>query len=129
MGKIFDALEKYKKERKANGRPGRLKPGDYEALLQYDWATGKLDLKHPLVNQDPGTIDRLLTYRLIEADGSLTPAGKAKYAELNGPEPKSAVSEPIPEPAADWQEIQTAVDDTDSQVPIQQPVPGKIEAL
>ena len=37
LGKIFNALEKYKKERKAIGRPGRLKPVDYEALLQYDF--------------------------------------------------------------------------------------------
>ena len=124
MGKIFNALEKYKKERGATERPGKLKPADYEALLQYDWATGKLDLKHPLVIQDPGTVQRLMTYRLIEADGSLTPAGKAKYAELNGPEPKSAVRgdipeqkeeirRPKPEPVAERQEIETAVDDTD----------------
>ena len=127
MGKIFNALEKYKKERKATARPGRLKQGDYEALLQYDWATGKLDLKHPLVNQDPGTIDRLLTYRLIEADGSLTPAGKAKYAELNGPKPKSAASESTPEPAPAWQEIQTAVDQTDLQVPLRPVVREKLK--
>jgi exopolysaccharide/PEP-CTERM locus tyrosine autokinase len=127
VGKIFNALEKYKKERKASGRPGRLKQGDYEALLQYDWATGKLDLKHPLVNQDPGTIDRLLTYRLIEADGSLTPAGKAKYAELNGPESQSTLSEPTPEPAPAWQEIQTAVDQTDLQVPLRPVVREKLK--
>ena len=81
MGKIFNALEKYKKERRVATRPQKLKPADYEALLQYDWATGKLDLKHPLVIHDPGTFQRLLTFRLIEADGSLTPAGKAQYAE------------------------------------------------
>ena len=94
MGKIFNALEKYNKERRVTTRHQKLKPGDYKALLQYDRATGKLDLKHSLVIQDPGTIDRLVTYRLIEADGSLTPAGKAKYAELNGPEPKIAVNQP-----------------------------------
>ena len=65
MGKIFNALEKYKKERGTTTRPGKLKPADYEALLQYDWATGKLDLKHPLVIQDPGTVERLKTYRLM----------------------------------------------------------------
>ena len=59
MGKIFNALEKYKKERRATTRTEKLKPGDYEALLQYDWATGKLDLKHPLVIQDPGTVRSL----------------------------------------------------------------------
>ena len=129
MGKIFNALEKYKKERRATTRPQKLKTSDYEALLQYDVATGKLDLKHPLVIQDPGTVDRLMTYRLIEADGSLTPAGKAKYAELNGPEPKSSVSEPVPEPAreirrpqpepiTEWQEVETAVSETDIKIPL-----------
>jgi protein-tyrosine kinase len=127
VGKIFNALEKYKKERRATTRPQKLKPSDYEALLQYDWAAGKLDLKHPLVIQDPGTVDRLMTYRLIEADGSLTPAGKAKYAELNGPEPKSSVSEPVPEPVkeirrpqpepiSEWQEVETAVSETDIKI-------------
>jgi exopolysaccharide/PEP-CTERM locus tyrosine autokinase len=91
VGKIFNALEKYKKERELVTRPEKLKPADYNALQHYDRATGKLDLKHPLVMQDPGSVDRLMTYRLIEADGSLTPAGKAKYAELNGPGPKKEV--------------------------------------
>jgi len=127
VGKIFNALEKYKKERRATTRPQKLKPADYKTLLQYDRATGKLDLKHPLVTQDPGTVDRLMTYRLIEADGSLTPAGKAKYAELNGPEPKSSVSEPVPEPVkeirrprpepiTEWQEVETAVSETDIKI-------------
>jgi len=129
VGKIFNALQKYKKERRATTRPQKLKPSDYEALLQYDGATGKLDLKHPLVTQDPGTVDRLMTYRLIEADGSLTPAGKAKYAELNGPEPKSSVREPVPEPAkenrrpqpesvSEWQEVETPVSETDIKIPL-----------
>ena len=99
MGKIFNALEKYKKERGPTRRPQKLKPVDYDALLRYDSSTGKLDLKHPLVIQDPETVQRLMTYRLIEADGSLTPAGRAKYAELNGSEPKTAVSQAVPEPA------------------------------
>ncbi len=58
VGKIFNALEKYKKERRAATRPEKLKPADYEALLHCDRATGKLDLKHPLVNQDTG-IDKI----------------------------------------------------------------------
>jgi len=127
VGKIFNALEKYKKERQVTTRPQKLKPSDYEALLQYDLATGKLDLKHPLVIQDPGTVDRLMVYRLIEADGSLTPAGQAKYAELNGPEPKSSVSEPVPEPASEIRrprpepiterrEVETAVSETDKKI-------------
>jgi protein-tyrosine kinase len=138
VGKIFNALEKYKKERKATTRTEKLKPADYEALLQYDWATGKLDLKHPLVIHDPGTVQRLMTYRLIESDGSLTPAGKAKYAELNGPEPKSAVGKPVPEPeketrrpqpepVPEWQEIETAADDTGFKVPLKPVVLEKLK--
>ena len=30
MGKIFNALEKYKKERKTTARPGKLKPADFD---------------------------------------------------------------------------------------------------
>jgi len=127
VGKIFNALEKYKKERKTTTRPGKLKPGDYEALLQYDRAAGKLDLKHPLGIHDPGTVKRLLTFRLIEADGSLTPAGKGKYAELNGPEPKAAVGKPVPVPVSEWQEIETAVDDTDLEEPIRPVVREKLK--
>jgi len=75
---------------------------------------------------------------LIEADGSLTPAGKAKYAELNGPEPKSAVSDPMPEPekeirrpkpkpVQEWQEIETAFDDTDLKVPLRPGIKEKLK--
>ena len=124
MGKIFNALEKYKKEKRATRHTEKLKPGDYEALLQYDRAAGRLDLKHPLVIHDPGTVKRLLTFRLIEADGSLTPAGKAKYAELNAPEPKTAVSQPAP--AKEWKEIETAVSETDLQVPLKPVVREKL---
>ena len=124
MGKIFKALEKYKKERGATRHTEKLKPGDYEALLQYDRDTGGLDLKHPLVIQDPGTVKRLITFRLIEADGSLTPAGKAKYAELNAPEPKTAVSQPAP--VKEWKEIETAVSETDLQVPLKPVVREKL---
>ena len=138
MGKIFNALEKYKKERKANTQPQKLKPCDYEALLQYDWATGKLDLEHPLVIQDQGTVQRLITFRLIESDGSLTPAGKAKYAELNGPDPKTAVSQPVsapaemtrrpqPAPVTEWQEIETAVDEADLKVALRPVVREKLK--
>ena len=99
MGKIFNALEKYKKEKRATRHTEKLKPGDYQALLQYDSVSGKMDFKHPRVDQNPGTVERLMTYRLIEADGSLTPAGKAKYAELKGSEAKTADSAPVSEPA------------------------------
>ena len=70
----------------------------------------------------------------------MTPAGKAKYAELNGPGPKSAVSKPIPkpkkkirrpkaEPVAEWQEIETAVDETDLKVPLRPVVREKLKPV
>ena len=125
MGKIFNALEKYKKERSVIPGTEKLKQSDYEALFQYDRVTGKLDLNNPLVNRDPGTVKRLQTYRLIEADGSLTPAGKVKYAELFSPEPKTSVSEPDsvpekeftsppPEPVNELKEIKAS--ETEKQV-------------
>jgi len=127
LGKIFKALEKYKKERGATRQTEKLKPGDYEALLQYDRDTGKLDLKHPLVIQDPGTVKRLLTFRLIQADGSLTPAGKAKYAELRGPEPKTAVRQPVSVPEKKTHSTQPPpVSETDLQVPLKPVVREKL---
>lgn len=130
MGKIFHALEKYKKERRATPGTEKLKQSDYDALFQYDRVTGKLDLNNPLVNRDSGTVKRLQTYRLIEADGSLTPAGKVKYAELFSPEPKTSVSEPDsvpekeftipqPEPVNELKEIKAFK--TEKSIP-----PGKI---
>ena len=95
MGKIFDALGRHKKERKITTPIQTLKTGDYQALLQSDLEAGWLDLKHPLVTQDPGTVDRLLMFRLIDSDGFLTPAGQAKYIELKSLKPKARVSKPI----------------------------------
>jgi exopolysaccharide/PEP-CTERM locus tyrosine autokinase len=119
MGKIFNALEKYKKERSASPETEKLKQSDYEALLQYDRVTGKLDLNDPLFNRDPGIFKRLQTYRLIEADGSLTPAGKEKYAELFSLQPETPLIEPEsvpekeivkppPEPAHELREIKAS---------------------
>ena len=84
MGKIFNALEKFKKEQRGTPGTEKLRPTDYEALVHLDETTGKLDLEHPAVTRDPGTVDRLLAYCLIEADCSLTPAGREKSAELKG---------------------------------------------
>ena len=81
MGKIFDALEKFSKER---GAPvaDRVKDSDYEALMQFDEATGKIDIADPAIAKDPRVLKRLKTYRLINDDGTLTPAGRAKYEEM-----------------------------------------------
>jgi protein-tyrosine kinase len=81
VGKIFDALEKFSKER---GGPAadRVKDSDYEALMQFDEATGRIDMTDPKIAKDPRVLDRLKTYRLVNDDGTLTPAGRAKYDEM-----------------------------------------------
>ena len=81
MGKIFDALEKFSKER---GGPvsDRVKEADYEALMQFDEATGRIDVADPRIAKDSRVLKRLKTYRLINENGSLTPAGRAKYEEM-----------------------------------------------
>jgi exopolysaccharide/PEP-CTERM locus tyrosine autokinase len=81
VGKIFDALEKFSKERGA-AVSDRITDSDYAALMEFDEATGKIDLQHPKVAKDPGVLKRLKTYRLINEDGTLTPAGRAKYEEM-----------------------------------------------
>ena len=89
MGKIFDALEKFSKERGA-AVSDRIKDSDYEALMQFDDATGRIDIENPKVVKDPAVLKRLKTYRLINEDGTLTPAGRAKYEEMVGQEKQDA---------------------------------------
>ena len=81
MGKIFDALEKFSKER-GDTASDRIKDSDYEALMQFDEATGKIDIRNPKIATDSIAFKRLMTYRLINDDGTLTPAGRAKYEEM-----------------------------------------------
>jgi protein-tyrosine kinase len=81
VGKIFDALEKFSKER---GGPvvDRFKNSDYEALMKFDEATGRIDVADPKIAKDPRILKRLKTFRLINDNGTLTPAGRAKYEEM-----------------------------------------------
>jgi exopolysaccharide/PEP-CTERM locus tyrosine autokinase len=81
VGKIFDALEKFSKERGA-AVSNRITDSDYEALMQFDDATGRIDIENPKIAKDPGVLKRLKTYRLINEDGTLTPAGRVKYEEM-----------------------------------------------
>ena len=98
MGKIFDALEKFTKESGAS-RSEKIKNSDYEVLLQFDESTGKIPMSDPETLKDARGIKRLMTYRLLNDNGTLTPAGKAKYEEMKrkhgAVEPqKTPVSEP-----------------------------------
>jgi hypothetical protein len=83
LGKIFDALEKFSKERGA-AVSNRIKGSDYEVLMLFDKTTGRIDMNDPKIARDPRILKRLKTYRLINDDGSLTSAGKAKYEQMAG---------------------------------------------
>jgi exopolysaccharide/PEP-CTERM locus tyrosine autokinase len=81
VGKIFDALEKFGKEA---GAPtsDKIRSSDYDVLMQFDKSTGRIDMTNPVVLKDARGIKRLMTYRLINDDGTLTPAGRAKYEAM-----------------------------------------------
>jgi exopolysaccharide/PEP-CTERM locus tyrosine autokinase len=100
VGKIFDALEKFGKE-SGPALSDRIRNSDYEVLMQFDKSTGRIDMTSPAVLKDAHGIKRLMTYRLINDDGTLTPAGRAKYeamtVKLGKDKPKGppAIAEPI----------------------------------
>ena len=75
MGKFFNALEKYEKERQEDAVKQRLRKKDYIALLKYDRVTGKLDLYNRTIIKDIETPQRLLDNNLVFPDGTLSPAG------------------------------------------------------
>jgi protein-tyrosine kinase len=81
LGSIFTALGKYRKERDAKVS-GRLRNSDYELLLQFDENTGRLETDDASAIANSDRLKRLMTYRLIDASGRMTPAGQAKYEEL-----------------------------------------------
>ncbi|UCF90815.1 MAG: polysaccharide biosynthesis tyrosine autokinase [Desulfobacterales bacterium] len=74
MGKIFDALEKFRKERKTVTDTPFMTKLDWEALLQYDRQTGMLDIGNQDIIKDAETVQRLLLNKMIMPDGQLTPA-------------------------------------------------------
>ena len=84
MGKIFNALEKYRKERKTSAatRMPELQQADLNALSQYNKRTGKLNLYNKSVVKDAGTIQRLLANNMILPDGKLTIKGIKKCKAL-----------------------------------------------
>ena len=85
MGKFFDALEKYEKERLRESVKQRLRKSDYVALLKYDRITGKLDLYNRDIIKDIETPQRLLDNNLVFPDGKLSAAGLSlcrKYGNL-----------------------------------------------
>jgi exopolysaccharide/PEP-CTERM locus tyrosine autokinase len=85
VGKISNALEKYRQERKLErrtaDRPPEMKPQDWDVLMRYNKKTGKLNLQNRKVIQDPGTINRLLANRMISPDGRLSSTAKRQCKE------------------------------------------------
>jgi hypothetical protein len=63
--------------------PTVLRKTDWEALMQHDPSTGKLDLKSQSVLIDPSSVKRLLEAEMIDPDGKLTPEARKKCAVLS----------------------------------------------
>ena len=87
MGKIFDAFEKYEKERLMRTSVQKLKKADLNALLKYDRTIGALDLFNPEIIKDPETPQRLLDNNLVFPSGKLSPKGLSlckKYQKRKG---------------------------------------------
>lgn len=80
MGKIFNALERYEKQRLLGSQKQKLMKSDYVALLRYDRATGKLDLFNREIIKDFETPQRLLDNNLVYPDGKLSSKG-LKYCK------------------------------------------------
>jgi exopolysaccharide/PEP-CTERM locus tyrosine autokinase len=81
LGKIFDALEKFAKE-SGYTKPNSIRQSDYEILMKFDYTTGKVKVDSAPGSLDQRRLKRLMTYRLVREDGTLTPAGRAKYEEI-----------------------------------------------
>jgi capsular exopolysaccharide synthesis family protein len=81
LGKIFDALEKFSKEREYP-KSNAIRKSDYEILMKVDEATRKIKVDIAPGSKDQRRLNRMMTYRLVRADGTLTPAGRAKYEEM-----------------------------------------------
>ena len=75
MGKIFDAFEKFEKERLVRTSVLKLRKVDLNALLKYDRRIGKLDLFNTEIIKDPETPQRLLDNNLVFPNGKLSPKG------------------------------------------------------
>jgi protein-tyrosine kinase len=94
LGKIFNALEKFAKE-SGNAKSNAGRKSYYDVLMQFDQATGKINIDNPEVAGDSTGLKRLMTYGLVRANGTLTPAGRAKYEEMKSrpekPQPSRAI--------------------------------------
>jgi capsular exopolysaccharide synthesis family protein len=102
MGKIFNALEKHRKERKDfadNLDP--LQKQYLDALLQFNRRTGRLNIVSRSIIKDAGTVERLVSHQLIFEDGRITAAGEKKCEELTYELRLALAGSPDPDPIAD----------------------------
>ncbi|UCE07134.1 MAG: hypothetical protein JSW07_03605, partial [bacterium] len=83
MGKIYDALEKFRNERKDSISAPALTKKDWDALMQYDRRTGKLNLYNKHIIKDSATIHRLLANKMILPDGTLTSTTKKRCEKMS----------------------------------------------
>ena len=140
MGKIFNALEKYRKENKAAAPAPKLKKADWDALLQYDRRTGKLDLRSTKLIRDPGTIHRLLANKMILPDGKITSEAKKKCKEMTQQLRVSLTGQPQApnDTQKDVQDMDTSISSgdlrkfdgkTNKKTSTQQPAPSKVSIV
>ena len=87
MGKIFNAVDKYRKDR--FGPSIGIPASDFEVLKKFNPATGKIDFQNPDIAKYKKGINRLITNGLIHSNGLLTPAGRAMVEELTHKEAPS----------------------------------------
>jgi exopolysaccharide/PEP-CTERM locus tyrosine autokinase len=85
VGKISNALDKYRQERKlerkAAAQQPEMRPEDWDVLMRYNKKTGILNLHNHKIIKDSGTIHRLLANSLISSDGRLSSAARRKCEE------------------------------------------------
>jgi protein-tyrosine kinase len=107
LGKIFNALEKFAKEGgRAKTGANAIRKSYYEALMQFDETTGKINIDNPETAGPSTPLKTLMTYGLVRPNGTLTPAGKAKYREMKSPPEKT---EPVRPAGAEAERVKKKI--------------------
>lgn len=75
MGKFFEAFKRHDQVITTKRLTRTLNGSDWYALLQYDRASGRLDLTDKAILNPDYTAERLVRCGLIHSDGRLTPEG------------------------------------------------------
>ena len=101
--KILRAEKFQPKKRSTKKQKTKLRKADWDALMQHDRLTGKLNLMSAAILKDPGAVKRLLEANMIDPDGKLTPEARQKCSELSGKiqKPETAGQKPPEMPKED----------------------------